>query len=331
MADVKFLYGSQSGFDALQTKDENTLYFCTDTGKLYKGSVDFAESIIIADGTSSSDTTAKIVPGKLYYFEENKSLQIFTKDSEGSLESNTLLRFVEYDPNYDIGGYSPYSSFDIITADSLGYNLQLVKGTADGAASNAAYAAQLAGECFDNVSAGTASLTFNRANSPNSTEEIIIPGVVTTPTWDATTRKLTLYVSDSSSPYAQTIEVNLGKDIFIDPSADNGYNAETNTIDLYLNDGTEDADPTKVSIPASALVDIYTGTTSNGTNVTVSDDNVIKVDLVIDPAEGNALVLTETGLKVDLSAYAKTETVTALDARVAALESAPAAAQWGTF
>ena len=134
----------------------------------------------------------------------------------------------------------------------------------------------------------------------DSTSTLTVPGVVTTPTWDATARKLTLPVAGGTS-----VEVNIGKDIFIDSEADNKYNPETGNIELHLNDGTT------LEIPASALVDVYTGENSTSAKTTVSDGNVIKVEVVVDPVDGNALVLTEAGLKVDLSAYAKTADVNA--------------------
>ena len=37
--------GLQAAYNQLETKDANTLYFCTDTGKMYKGEVDFTESV----------------------------------------------------------------------------------------------------------------------------------------------------------------------------------------------------------------------------------------------------------------------------------------------
>lgn len=42
MAQVLFKYGLRSEYDALQTKDPNSLYFLTDTGEIYRGAVNLA-------------------------------------------------------------------------------------------------------------------------------------------------------------------------------------------------------------------------------------------------------------------------------------------------
>ena len=114
------------------------------------------------------------------------------------------------------------------------------------------------------------------------------------------------------------LEVNIGKDIFIDPSKENKYNSETKKIELFLNDGT------KIEVPAADLIDIYTGENTNGAHVTVSGDNKISVDVVVDPVEGNKLQLTAAGLKVDLSEY---NTATEVDAKVKVAKDAADAAQ----
>lgn len=42
---VQFAYGLQSGYDAIQSKDLNTIYFCTDSGRLFKGDVEFSRPV----------------------------------------------------------------------------------------------------------------------------------------------------------------------------------------------------------------------------------------------------------------------------------------------
>lgn len=42
---VQFAYGLQAGYDAIQQKDLNTIYFCTDSGRLFKGDVEFSRPV----------------------------------------------------------------------------------------------------------------------------------------------------------------------------------------------------------------------------------------------------------------------------------------------
>ena len=61
-------YGLQAAYNDIAVKDPNVLYFCTDTKKIYKGNVDFTDSVVLA--TSHAEVTSPIV-GKLYVFSSN--------------------------------------------------------------------------------------------------------------------------------------------------------------------------------------------------------------------------------------------------------------------
>lgn len=45
MGKMSVKYGTKAKYSALATKDADTLYFCTDTGELFKGSVDFSQAV----------------------------------------------------------------------------------------------------------------------------------------------------------------------------------------------------------------------------------------------------------------------------------------------
>lgn len=270
-------YGTQAAYDALETKNPNLLYFCSDTGKLYKGSVDYTNNLVVAATKPEAP-----IAGKIYFLSDTNTVEVYV-NGNWKVVSYPIATTVDINSD-DMHVVSAKAVYDAIMAA-----VEDVTG-----ASNTVSA----------VEVGTEAGTFKVTKGDGTSETVSLTGVVTTPTWDATARKLTIPVVGGD-----TVEVNIGKDIYIDTTAANGFNKETGNIDIYLNDGSEDKEATLISIPASSLIDVYTGTTSNGTNVTVGDDNVIKVDLVIDPVEGNALVLTESGLKVDLSAYAKSSEV----------------------
>ena len=280
--------GLQANYDALQTKETNVLYFCTDSQKIYKGDIDFTNNVIVA-----ASKPATPVAGKVYILADTNTVEVYV-NGEWKVVSYPLTTTVDLNSD-DVHVASAKAVYDAIqdAVDSLASSEDTVKGIAASASAE-----------------GTIVIT----KGDDSTADVVIPGVVTTPTWDATARKLTLPVTGGSS-----VEVNIGKDIFVDPEADNKYNAETGNIEIYLNDGQDGSASTKLEIPASALVDVYEGGDTTSAKVVVGDDNVIKVNVVVDPVEGNALVLTETGLKVDLSAYAKNSDVEATNGAVSAL------------
>ncbi len=74
-------------------------------------------------------------------------------------------------------------------------------------------------------------------------------------------------------------------------------------IVLVIDAPNEPTGEKEIVIPASALVQTYTGVSGNDIKVTVSDDNKIKAELNISPTESK-LKVTETGIELDLSDYA---------------------------
>lgn len=263
--------GTQAAYAALGSYDSNVLYFCTDSGKIYKGNVDFSNNVVVA--ATKPETP---IAGKLYVLTDTNTIEVFVSGA------------------WKVVSHPTVTSIDVNATDA---NIPTAKAVWDAIQ---AAVADLAGsaQTVKGVSAGAADATLTVTMGDDSTSTVTVPGVVTTPTWDSATRKLTLPVAGGAS-----VEVNIGKDTFLDSEADNKYNAETGNLELHLNDGS------MIEIPASAFVDVYTGENSTSAKTTVSEGNVIKVEVVVDPVEGNALVLTETGLKVDLSAYAKTADV----------------------
>ena len=133
--------------------------------------------------------------------------------------------------------------------------------------------------------------------------DVAIKGVVVNPTYDASTRTITLPFADGT----QSLVINLGKDIFLDPSAQNKYNPATGNIELYLNDGNGGS-PTMISIPASDLVDIYTGGTHTDGSTTVSVDsntNEITATVNVSADADNRLSKKADGLYVDAPSKAQ--------------------------
>jgi YD repeat-containing protein len=160
--------------------------------------------------------------------------------------------------------------------------------------------------------------------SSGSHADVTVPGVITGVSWDSTSRVITVTDSDGGSD-----EITIGKDIFIDPTANNRY--ENGNIYLYLNDGTQSANPTELVIPVTSLITDYFGDDTD--SVSVSIDNTthkVTADVRIRPDDAttgseftNAIKLSSTsgaeGLYVDLS-----DVETSIDALAEAIT-------WGTF
>lgn len=295
-------YGTQAAYVALETKDANVLYF-TDKGKIYKGTQDFTESIVVV-----ATAPAAPVSGKIYYVTETGTLQAWVNSAWQVLSRPEVTTIdATSDDNHLPTAKSVYDFVTGAIAD--------VEASPDTVKSVAA-------------KAGT-DATITVTKKDGSTSDVTLGGVVTTPTWDATLRKLTLPVSGKES-----VEVNIGKDMFLDPAANNHYDVEKRQIVLYLNDGDKGSSkaPTELHIPVGDLVDEYTGNETASVNVTVGADNKISAAVKLAVNDKNALSIVDDaegvkgGLFLDLSAYAKNADITGLQGQIDGIKTTADAA-----
>ena len=390
-------YGSYSSYLALVDSsaiDNDVLYFCTDNGKLFKGTVDFTDRFVSCTAATLPATSAA-VPGNIYYVSDEAKFKTLIGnayveignpiDKIGDSTTSTITNASSDD--HVPSAKNVYTYGQEILAQAVGGSA-VVKavgnGTADGkiqvtmgddstsefalagavvsitaSASSAATVDVTAADdtqatpvvvpgVITNAAAGSGAGEIDLTNSTaaNSTTitvpgivasiadattagsfavtpttgtayDVAVSGVVTTPTWNSTTRSLTLPVVGGES-----VVVDIGKDIFVQE----GYYDTTNkNIVLILNNDDPSDPQNPIIIPAAALVDVYTGAATTTATVTVSTTNEITAAVKIDQATGNAIqVVTgeNGGLRVDLSAYALDENLEAL---------AAATAEWGTF
>ena len=256
---------TQTAFDSLDPKDTNTLYFLTDAGKIYKGSTDVTNCVTV--GTIPQ--IAEAVKGRLYIDNSTFAMAV-TMDG---------ANWIQASPGYLTNG-TEWAAADSNKLATIGL---IKKGIQ---------------EAIDAIALTT---TFE-----NSTGTVIVgagagavlTGVAHDPEWDAGQLTLTIPVYGGSS-----IVVNIPKDKFVTagqyykdyPDSDSA--THHNVIVLTIDNQEE-----PVIIPAEALVNVYTADNADkNVAITVSEDNKISASVVIDPAEGNALVTSATGLKVDIS------------------------------
>lgn len=273
--------GLQAAYNQLETKDASTLYFCTDTGKMYKGEVDFTESVKVV---ATKPTTP--VVGKVYILQDTNTVEA-----------------------YDANGWHT-----ITPAVSAQVGLNSTDSTVP--TSKAVY--DFVTEIASTITGSDKVVTSLESTTPGKityktadekTHDLTLTGVNTGVQYEAATRKFTFHTAG-----ADDLVVELGKDIFVDPTGDNTYHADTKEIWLTLNNGTEGTAATVIKIPAAGLVNILTGETSSSVKVTVDNaSGKIKAEAAVKAdAEGftNALKLDEGGLYVDLSAYTTTTDLT---------------------
>lgn len=71
---VEFEQGTQAQYDALTEKDSDVLYFCKDTQRIYKGSVEYTKSSKVV---SSIPSVSEGVYGVIYIVTEDMIPRVF--------------------------------------------------------------------------------------------------------------------------------------------------------------------------------------------------------------------------------------------------------------
>lgn len=277
-------FGTQAQYDALvkaEATNPDYLYFTSDTGKLYKGTIDYTNSLI-----SISAVPATGVAGKIYYETTTNQVKAY------------------------INGAWVVISYPIVSEINAD-NASTAKVTSEAAVVNYVESAIGTGAISNieqKMNAGTAVAgTIMATKGDGSTFDVHFTGVSVNPSWDAQTRVLTLPVVNADGT-TTNVTANIGKDIFLDPTPGvNYFDPDTKEIVLQLNDGDKTHEPTVIRIPASALYNDYTGAATNSGTVDIdATSHSISFNLNINAATNNALTLDQDGLMVDLGAYATT-------------------------
>lgn len=396
------LYGTQSNYDAIESKSANVLYWTSDTNKIYKGSQDFSKSVEAANSKASLTTPAK---NRVYLFADSGNVEFFDgtnwhvlnlpaatsfNDSTASdLAVPTTNAVKEYVASI-IGGsadivadvtaktgegntgkievtygddtvQTPHKSD--VTIPGVGTTLSattaaatiklahttgtddtvVVPGVVTGVAAttgsgNAAKVTvtDSAGQSLDvtipGVVTGVASATGTNneakitvTDSAGNSSNVEVPGVFTDVSWDATARVMSFTVAGA----AEATTVDIGKDIFIDPAANNRY--ENGNIYLYLNDGEGTTPDTEIVIPVTALITDYFGDDTD--SVSVSIDNTthkVTADVVIRPNVASGAGAFTNALKLSTATGAKGLYVDLSDVEEEIADIGEAV-QWGTF
>lgn len=289
------LAGTQAQFDALAgTYVEGKLYFITDTGKLYRANssstvTDFTDDIVVWPAASQTDRPASPIVGKIYINKKNGNVETYTGSAWEviSLPSVTTLGAASDDDH-------------VPTAKAVWDAIEAAVGTDGIVKSIAQKTEDVSG--VDTPVIGTIEVT----NADDTTYDVALAGLAKLPTYRASDRTFTF--TDTSGG---ELIVELGKDEFIDPTANNRY--EDGYIYIYLNvpdPSVPGSTNTEIKIDVAALIDTYTCGDTDTVDMSLnSSTHEFTADVVIRPdAQGftNALKVSTTagakGLYVDLGA-----------------------------
>ena len=300
MVEKFLLVGLKADLPAV--RDANKLYWCSDTRELYKGQDLYTEAVRIVDALPDA-----MAQGVLYVLPSGEA-----KVFNGTDVVTVAKPYVD-------------STNGVLTADNTDDQVATAKMVYDSIA-QAVGAVTEGGELVNNIfstKAGTVTVTkgayaqvatdatfsagtnyFKKVDDQyvltnvdetnfvtmvadglfiSSDEvDVAIKGVVVDPTYDPSTRTITLPYADGT----ESLVINLGKDIFVDPTAENKYNTETGNIEIFLNDGSMSYEQVSAMMSQTSVVSVgltpsavydasYSGDYFDGTGakITVADES----------------------------------------------------------
>ena len=271
MANVNFSFGKYADYKALEVKDAGTLYFTSDTHQLFKGPVEYTKSVRIVENLPSAENGEQGV--------------FYVKTPQMTVHAFNGSDFIQVTKEVVTAIPASGASDD---------NIPSTKAVADYVSGKVAEVMGQKGSFVTDVTYDAGVLTVDKGDA-TAAVKTTLTGVVHAPTYDAETRTIKMPVFGGDE-----LTINLGKDMVVKSGA---YNAATKEIQLTISTGEV------VKIPAAALVDVYTGGASNTASVTVSDQNVISVDVKVSAVENNNIEIKEDGLYVaNPDAYTRAQT-----------------------
>lgn len=176
-------YGLQAAYDAIETKDANKLYFCTDTKKIYKGDIDFSESAVAA---ASKDSLTVIATDRLYLFADTGSAEFYDGTNWHVVSYKTVTSF--NDATADDASVATTEAIKEYVASVIGGSSDVVKSLATGTNAGTIKYTTADGTVHDNVkvkdvlvaaSAGANDAQIDLTDVDGDKTTVTIPGVVT--------------------------------------------------------------------------------------------------------------------------------------------------------
>lgn len=131
MAKVLFKYGTQSQYDGLIEKDSNSLYFITDSNRIYKGDDEVASNDVVF--ATEIPTAESAFEGILYIVHNSGSYQLCVKNGDSvetistSGSSGATVDDAFIDVDYDVSGEGENATWTFTRGDGTSKQVQTPK------------------------------------------------------------------------------------------------------------------------------------------------------------------------------------------------------------
>lgn len=274
MADVllNFMYGTQAGYDGLESYDDGTLYFTTDTLALYKGNKLYNGGV---KAVAALPETPAL--GVLYILTTTWTGQIWT-GTAWKVITKPFVETINKESASHVGVPTEKAVVDYVT--------NAIAGVTGGT-----------GIFVTDIAYSTANNAIKVSKGEGVSTEIKIDGMVHNATYDTTKRKVSLPVVNGT-----TVEFTIPEDKDLVVKAGK-YEATSEEIWLSIDPtGAYTNASNVIKIPVSDLIDeIVAGNTSTITMTYDKETNTISGAVKVSATEGNALSAVADGLMVDVS------------------------------
>ena len=247
-------------------KQDDHLYFLSDTGEIYRGIKSFTESVSLYPHGSLPETPAL---NRIYF--DDQTL-------EGKINNGTqwLTVIKPVDDTVTAGSANPVSASAVAT-----YVAQQIEA----GLTSAAVIKELV---YDK---NNKSITVTKGN--NTTSTLVMEGLAVNVTCKSENNKSIIQLLDvNNNPVGDTVELDVERFI---TSAE--YNNETKSIILYFDGKTGDESTDKIVIPVGDLVDTYTVESTSSVDLSMVE-NKIKAAVKISAAANNVAIIKDDGVFV---------------------------------
>lgn len=202
MANISFAYGPKANYDALTIKNNDTLYFLTDTLQIFKGASEYTKSCKLVSTLPESGQ----VQGIIYVRTSDFTLHVYNGTSYVQLNKAVVTAIPASNASDD--------------------NIPTTKAVADYVNAKIEGVVGGKGVFVTDVSYKAGVLSVAKGDTPVATT---LTGVVHDATYDAETRTISLPVFGGDA-----LTINLGKDLVVTSGK---YDAKTKEIQLTITSG----------------------------------------------------------------------------------------------
>jgi hypothetical protein len=266
MSKVNFIGGTQALYDAIAQKDPNSLYFISDTQRIYKGDVEFTQNVYPVVNFPEIG-----IEKKIYIHKNTLEVKVY-EAGEWLVVLPGYIKTVDNMADSANGG-------KLATIDAIKDYVDTVL--------DARVEALFKSVEWDNEDG---KLLFAGADPKTVVGEAQLEGVAHDASFDSTNLRITIpqYGKDD-------LVIDIPKDNFLeDAYYDKAYDFEDGTVGpaivlVVKTDGTDESK--KIAVPASAMTNDYTAGKTDTIQVTIDDTHKIKARLLIDANTSDGVLM----------------------------------------